>query len=267
MTTDAHQQTGQPRKGRTTRAAPAHVTRPAPASPGDDDQSAGDDQPTVERWRSPNRAARFMRTEFEPQGFTAHMALLVQLGRGLDDATRVLILALLAEAEGPLYGQALAEQLKLSPQTVSHHLHILRNSGLVRERREGAFRYYQLDGANIARIAEQAFGDDHLGLPTRAQERAALVATYFRDGRLVEIPARRATLRYVLDELARSFSFGRIYDEREVNALLKDFHDDTARLRRGLVDEQIMLRDGGRYWLVRPHDVGDAGASAGVPAE
>ena len=233
----------------------------------DADQGGHGDESAVERWQSPNRQARFMRTEFEPRGFTAHMALLAQLGRGLADDTRVLILALLAEVEGPLYGQAIAVQLKLSPQTVSHHLHILRNSGLVREQREGTFRYYQLDMASIRRLREQAFGDDHLGLPTRAAERAAIVATFLQDGRLLEIPARRTQLLYVLDELARAFTFGRVYDEREINATLKTFHDDTAQLRRALVDEQVMLRDGGRYWLMRPHDGASDAGGTGSNAE
>ena len=133
----------------------------------------------------------------------------------------------------------------------------------MREQREGTFRYYQLDTDSIRRIAEQAFGDDHLGLPTRAAERAAIVATFFRDGRLVEIPAQRAKLRYVLDEVARTFTFGRIYDEREINTALKEFHDDTARLRRALVDEGVMLREGGRYWLVRPHGPHDTSSANG----
>lgn len=213
------------------------------------------DRATVERWQSPDRRAQFLRTEHTPQGFTPHMALLLQLGRGLDDSTRVLILALLAEASGPLYGQEIAERLRVSPQTISHHLHILKNSGLVREHRQRAYRYYQLDTEQIKRFAEQAFSDEHLGLPSAEDERATILATYLRDGRLLSIPARRDALRYVLEELSRAFEWGRIYDEREVNAILKPFHEDTARLRRELVDEQLMLRQNGRYWLVRPHDL------------
>ena len=80
----------------------------------------------------------------------------------------------------------------------------------------------------------------------------------------MSIPTRRDALRYVLEELARAFEWGRLYDERDVNAILKGFHEDTARLRRELVDEQVMLREKGRYWLVRPHDMAEdmPGASA-----
>ncbi|HEY6286333.1 MAG TPA: DUF2087 domain-containing protein, partial [Ktedonobacteraceae bacterium] len=60
--------------------------------------------------------------------------------------------------------------------------------------------------------------------------------------------------RYVMEELARSFEWGRLYDEKEVNAILKTFHDDVASLRREFIDQRIMLRENGRYWLVRPNE-------------
>ena len=57
-----------------------------------------------------------------------------------------------------------------------------------------------------------------------------------------------------MEELARSFEWGRLYDEKEVNAILKTFHDDVASLRREFIDQRIMLRENGRYWLVRPNE-------------
>jgi hypothetical protein len=58
----------------------------------------------------------------------------------------------------------------------------------------------------------------------------------------------------VIEELAHSFEWGRLYDEKEVNAILKTFHDDVASLRREFIDQRIMMRENGRYWLVRPHE-------------
>jgi hypothetical protein len=54
--------------------------------------------------------------------------------------------------------------------------------------------------------------------------------------------------------LARSFEWGHLYDEKEVNAILKTFHDDVASLRREFIDQRIMMWENGRYWLVRPHE-------------
>ncbi len=79
------------------------------------------------------------------------------------------------------------------------------------------------------------------------------MATFIKDGRLVSIPAQYKKRRYVMEELARSFEWGRLYDEKEVNAIFKTFHDDHASLRREMIDQRIMMRENGRYWLVRPH--------------
>ena len=35
---------------------------------------------------------------------------------------------------------------------------------------------------------------------------------------------------------------------------MRTFNDDVASLRREMIDERIMMRENGRYWLVRPHD-------------
>ncbi|MDP9233795.1 MAG: DUF2087 domain-containing protein, partial [Actinomycetota bacterium] len=41
---------------------------------------------------------------------------------------------------------------------------------------------------------------------------------------------------------------GHYYEEREVNRILKRYHDDYATLRRYLVDEGFLSRDAGKYW-------------------
>ena len=67
------------------------------------------------------------------------------------------------------------------------------------------------------------------------------------DGRLVRLPARQAQKQVVLGYVARRFDESRSYEEREVNDLLRDFHDDTASLRRYLVDEGLLEREAGVY--------------------
>lgn len=75
-----------------------------------------------------------------------------------------------------------------------------------------------------------------------------IIDTFFRDGRLAIMPARRGKLLVVLAELSRSFEPGRRYAEREVNEILGAFHDDFAALRRYLVDDQFLARENGVYW-------------------
>jgi DNA-binding MarR family transcriptional regulator len=188
---------------------------------------------------------------------TEEMKLLVVMGRALADPTRIRILGLLAER--PMYGQELAKVLDVKPPTISHHIAPLVMAGLVRVRRENNYHYYELDSDGIQHLAEST---QHIArllfagkpLPPKSDERARVVATFIKDGRLVSIPAQYKKRRYVMEELARSFEWGRLYDEKEVNAILKTFHDDVASLRREFIDQRIMMRENGRYWLVRPND-------------
>jgi hypothetical protein len=75
-----------------------------------------------------------------------------------------------------------------------------------------------------------------------------VLARFVQDGRLVVVPSRRAKLLVVLDHLAQQFEPGRTYPESEVVEALTRFHPDHARLRRALVDEGFLTREGGVYW-------------------
>lgn len=185
------------------------------------------------------------------------MKQLIVLGRALSDPTRIRILGLLGQH--PMYGQELAQALDVTPPTISHHLQPLVMAGLVKVRREDNFRFYELDSEGLQRIAESTQNIARAlyasePLPPKSDERARVVATFIKDGRLLSIPAQYKKRRYVMEEIARSFEWGRLYDEKEVNAILRTFHEDFASLRREMIDQRIMMREGGRYWLVRPHN-------------
>lgn len=79
-------------------------------------------------------------------------------------------------------------------------------------------------------------------------ERDGVLATFFRDGRLRQIPRKHTKRRIVLDVLAAEFEPGRVYAEAEVNRMLAAFHPDCAALRRYLVDEEFLERRDGFYW-------------------
>jgi hypothetical protein len=79
-----------------------------------------------------------------------------------------------------------------------------------------------------------------------------LVRTFVRGGRLVGLPAQRARRRIILEHLVSSFEPGVRYPEREVDAVLRawtvDGPVDHVALRRHLIDESLLDREGGRYW-------------------
>ena len=68
---------------------------------------------------------------------------LATLFRLLSDRTRLNLLTLLADGEKNV--TSLCETLKLPQPTVSHHLGLLRMSGIIVNRREGKQVFYSLD--------------------------------------------------------------------------------------------------------------------------
>ena len=81
-----------------------------------------------------------------------------------------------------------------------------------------------------------------------------VLAAFLRpDGTLHTIPTKRAKRLVVLDHLSQAFEPGRRYTEAEVSAQLEKVHPDYAALRRYLVDDQFLAREGGEYWRVGGH--------------
>jgi DNA-binding transcriptional ArsR family regulator len=70
--------------------------------------------------------------------------------RAISDPTRRRILELLAEAERPL--KDLVRRFRMTQPALSQHLRVLRESGLVRVRRQGRLRVYSLDAAPLRDI-------------------------------------------------------------------------------------------------------------------
>lgn len=80
--------------------------------------------------------------------------------------------------------------------------------------------------------------------------RAAVLRTFLRDGRIEQMPAARGKRRVLLDHIVVVFEPGVRYPEKQVDALLRAWHDDYAALRRYLIDEGLMARDNGIYWRI-----------------
>jgi hypothetical protein len=88
------------------------------------------------------------------------------------------------------------------------------------------------------------------------KSRKALKIYLNADGTIRQIPSsvvKPADFRVILDYLIQAFSPDVNYTEKEVNAIIKRFHEDTAGLRRDLVDMGLLAResDGSRYWRVK----------------
>jgi len=193
---------------------------------------------------------------------------LLRLGRAIADPMRVRILALLSERS--MYGQELAEALNVATPTISHHMMLLKGADLVVVERENNYHHYHLNEQGFQQMAQSVsiehlrdinmtlrFNEKSLTEPTEDVERKMIRESFFQENRLTSLPPGSRTWRFVLEKIAESFEWGRIYDEKEVNALLKEIHPEVATLRRQLVDQKFLARERGRYWLTRPHLTSD----------
>jgi hypothetical protein len=100
----------------------------------------------------------------------------------------------------------------------------------------------------LAAVAAAPARPDPDPMDDMPEEDARILRRYFRGGRLTQIPPQLSRRRVVLDRLAQEFDVGSRYSEREVNGILRRFHEDVASLRRFLVDEGFLDRAAGEYW-------------------
>ena len=164
----------------------------------------------------------------------------------LVDPDRLRIAGLLgSESLSPLQ---LAEQLHLQPSAVVTHLDRLANAGLVQEL-DGC---YSLDKKALESLARRNLaGLQHA--PKLAEfdgeDYDSKVIRDFMspDGSFKSLPTQKKKFLSILRYTTHIFEVGKKYPEKQVNEMLKQFHPDTASLRRGLVDFGYMERSEGIY--------------------
>ena len=177
------------------------------------------------------------------------------LFKALADANRLKIVGLLAQE--PRSVEELAELLELRESTTSHHLRRLSNVGLVEAKTDGHYRLYHLQTQVLQNVAKTAFEEDKLptladDVDLNAYERKVLQTFIGAKGEITAFPTQQKKYLVVLHYVLEAFETGKRYSEREVNAVLEGYNEDTARLRRSLVDFGLMKREGGggAYWRV-----------------
>jgi hypothetical protein len=177
-------------------------------------------------------------------------SMLVRLLKALADETRLRLLGLLAARERSV--EELATLLDLKAPTVSHHLAMLKELHLVEMRAEGNTHLYALNGETLRTLNRDLFTPERMAsfVADTAEDAWGhkVLRDFFAGERLKEIPASRKKRRVILSWLSGRFERGRSYPEAEVNEILKRHHEDVASLRRELIGEQLMRREGGVYW-------------------
>ena len=170
--------------------------------------------------------------------------------KALADESRLKIVGLLARREHTV--QDLAEALSLKEPTVSHHLRVLKDQGLVTARAEGNLRWHALDVTALEHLSRRVLearapADDEDRARPMGDDRV-LKAFVDTEGKLTLIPAARKKRGAVLRWLMNDFAEDRRYAEAEVNAIIQARHWDCATLRREMIGHRMLARESGVYW-------------------
>jgi hypothetical protein len=181
----------------------------------------------------------------------AQFDTLLMFFKALGNENRLRIVGLLAQRDYSVGD--LARELGLREPTVSEHLAMLREAGLVTMRPEGTSRIYSFNSAALNSLNRQVFSRAKLAAMVEESPDAAerrVLAAFVKDGRITSFPAALGKQLVLLKWIAGSIEPGREYREKEISALLGQYNEDYATLRRELVDWHFMARENGRYWLL-----------------
>lgn len=170
---------------------------------------------------------------------------LMNFMKSLADAERLKIAGLISVDS--LSPAQIAEQLEMNPSDVQHHLEELIAAGLAHM--EG--NLYRLNSQAFEKLTRQVLAQSRPPAPAYDGDEfevKTLRAYIAPDGTLKTIPTQHKKLMVILNHLVKNFEPGVKYPESQVNQILRRFNDDTASLRRYLVDDKLLMREKGMYW-------------------
>lgn len=174
--------------------------------------------------------------------------------KALSDENRLKIIGFLARR--PHSVEELAKLLSLSNSTTSHHLSRLLQAGLVKIRVDGHHYYYSLETETLKRASQRLLAEENLprlseDLSDDKFEQKVLAAFLDTEGKVKSFPAQEKKFRVILNYIFKAFEPGVEYSEKQINEILAKYNEDTATLRRSLVEYKLMERQGGggSYWI------------------
>ena len=163
----------------------------------------------------------------------------------LSDTNRLQMIALLIErcvSKGEF-----AEELNLHPTTIAFHIRKLLQENWI----ELTSSKYCLKKNILTDCMQQEIKDAfHLLKEESANKQfvqKVLTSFFTSDGKLKNIPAQRKKRLIVLKEIANSFEIKRVYTEKEVNEILREFYEDVCTLRRVFIMNKLFTRENGIY--------------------
>ena len=169
--------------------------------------------------------------------------------KAMANESRLKIVGLLSARERSVH--ELARLLDLTEPTVSHHLQVLKEIGLVTVRAEGVLRWHSLEAATLTELNRSLLepGTVPSLAPRKGDPESRVLSSFIDDGeRIKSIPASRRKRHVILKWLVRKFEEGRRYPESAINETIQRHYWDSATLRRELVGHRMMAREKSVYW-------------------
>ena len=170
--------------------------------------------------------------------------------KAMSDADRLRIIGLLTQRRASRAD--IVAKLNLPLRDVVNHLAFLEFVGVLSQKDD----LYELNDAKLADLGRTNFAKErpsYVPAPELDNISKKVLKAYLNaDGSIRQIPNQPARLQVVLNYLIQAFAPNTNYTEKEVNQILRRFHEDTAGLRRDLFEAKMLDRisDGSRYWRI-----------------
>lgn len=177
----------------------------------------------------------------------------IKLFKCLADKSRLQILKSLSQED--MYVERLAERIGLTPATISFHLKKLEDAKAVTSYKEQYYTMYSLcKDVFMTNIIDIINEESEIIDEQKQREdayREKVIKAFFEYGKLKSIPSQRKKERLCLEEIAKNFELDKEYEEAEVNSVIENFYEDYCTLRRDMISECIMKRDGTKYTRIQ----------------
>ncbi|MBQ9085677.1 MAG: DUF2087 domain-containing protein [Clostridia bacterium] len=172
----------------------------------------------------------------------------LELLKLLADETRLYILNILLREDS--YVEKIACELSLTPATICYHLKKMESAGIVNCSRSQFYMIYSVNREIFDKPLYELIQKDEPVLDTEEKYKKEVLSHFFRYGKLTQLPTQRKKREIVLLEIANQFEQNRTYDEKEVNAIIHQYHEDHCTIRREMIAFGIMAREKETYWRV-----------------
>jgi hypothetical protein len=169
--------------------------------------------------------------------------------KALSDHSRLRIIASLSKE--PMYVELISKRLNLHPSTVSFHLKKLEELKIVSSTKDQYYTIYklhpeELDFNVLSQIIQSAENLD-TEEDREKKYRNKIISAFIKNGKLVSIPVQQKKRLIILEEIAKDFVKEKKYPEKEVNLIIKKYHEDFCTIRREFIMNKLFTREQGVY--------------------